>query len=140
MASEEADASVSRGLFLAYMRTGGGGGGGGGGSSMGSGVSLQRWLEDRHAARKKASRSDRGTSAIGRRARGWGVDIASNAPCCPHRALWQTFCCVHFNLSSDVTHPILFHFFGGGVPSMFKVLDCQISSWLVRRMRGRGRG
>ncbi|CAM9357142.1 unnamed protein product, partial [Laminaria digitata] len=58
--SEEASASVSRGLFLAYMRSAGGGGEAGGGAGSGGGMSLQRWLEDRQAAVKKARELEAG--------------------------------------------------------------------------------
>lgn len=50
--SEETSASVSRELFLAYIRNTHGGKAGGGGG----GVSLQRWLEDRQAAMEKVVR------------------------------------------------------------------------------------
>ena len=52
--SEETSASVSRGLFLAYMKNAHGGGGSRGGGV----VSLERWLEDRQTAIKKVSRRD----------------------------------------------------------------------------------
>ncbi|CAB1109817.1 unnamed protein product [Ectocarpus sp. CCAP 1310/34] len=48
MESEDKSASVSRGLFLAYIRNSHGG------KARGGGVSLQRWLEDRQAAMEKA--------------------------------------------------------------------------------------
>ncbi|CAN0160391.1 unnamed protein product [Pylaiella littoralis] len=57
--SEEASASVSRGLFVAYMKTTHGAGGSGGGGDAG-GVSLQRWLEDRQVAMKKARELEAG--------------------------------------------------------------------------------
>lgn len=53
--SEQASASVSRGIFLAYMRSAGGGGEAGAGAGTGGGMSLQRWLEDRQAAVKKVA-------------------------------------------------------------------------------------
>lgn len=59
--SEESSAAVSRGLFLAYVRSTHGGGGGGGA------VSLQRWLEDRQAAMKKVQSYLRDGKAYGGR-------------------------------------------------------------------------
>ncbi|CAM9293991.1 unnamed protein product, partial [Ectocarpus sp. 6 AP-2014] len=53
--SEDTSASVSRGLFLAYIRNSHGGKAGGRG-----GVSLQRWLEDRQAAMEKARELEAG--------------------------------------------------------------------------------
>ncbi|CAM9205580.1 unnamed protein product, partial [Ectocarpus sp. 8 AP-2014] len=53
--SEDTSASVSRGLFLAYVRNSYGGTAGGRGR-----VSLQRWLEDRQAAMQKARELEAG--------------------------------------------------------------------------------
>lgn len=65
--SEETSASVSRGLFLAYMRNAHGGGGG----RDGGVVSLERWLEDRQAAIKKVRhRSEAAPLLSTRQARG----------------------------------------------------------------------
>lgn len=68
--SEDVDASVSRGILMAYMRNVGNdngrpaGGKAAAAAAVGNGVSLERWLEDRHIARKKVRAGGGGHSRV----------------------------------------------------------------------------